>query len=155
MEHKTASGLSVVKFDTNKHIMMIKEMELSKESTVEILESFGSLLSPSGAVLACLQGSTEAYVVIKEDRVLAAFGLSVTPHRFIPWFLSSGFEKKVPYEFLRASKAIVQQWFRTYNTRVYYNRCLNIPRIRRWLTWLGFSVKRSTDRFTEFYKGVG
>lgn len=153
-------------FDYHKDIHRVSLMNLSPESSEEALQSplMALGVSLSTVVLTSLVGSDEAYLFTTEDtgKVLAAFGVSsfLREGKRVrsPWFLSSGFERETPeasFRFARVSKLIVNHWFEETPELAFYNVCLNVPHITRWLTWLGFTVEESNGRFTKFFKKGG
>ena len=147
-------SLRLEPFCTNSHIMKVATMGICKESAIELEEAYGDLMSPNTGVLTSLQSSKHAYVVLDlNGNMVAALGVAVTPLGLaVPWFLSSGFERDRRYtkDFLRGSKDMVNGWFTQLPYRIYQNKCLNSPRIVRWLRWLGFQVTESTKDFTCF-----
>ena len=154
-------------FNYQRDIHRVSLMELSPESAEEILQSplMALGVSLSTVVLTSLAGSDEAYLFTTKEgtgKVLAAFGVSsflrAGKRVRSPWFLSSGFERGTPetsFRFARVSKEIVNHWFKETPEADFFNVCLNVPRITRWLTWLGFSVEDSSERFIEFFKKGG
>lgn len=158
MTTKVTQGLLTLEsFDFPKHIMGVARMGLSLESLEEIKEvqCLPDGVTPNTVVLTCLQASKHAYVIRDESQdIVGACGVAVDPFGLAsPWFLSSGFERKPQYlkAFLRGSTTLFKGWLKELPYRIYHNRCLNDPRIVRWLRWLGFTVATSaTKRFVPF-----
>jgi hypothetical protein len=152
-------------FSYVEHIQRVLLMKLSPDASTEVdahplRKDLG--FTQSQVVLDSLIGSEEAFVILDREarRCLGVYGVAQQVYNgdivIIPWFLSSGFESDPRYtrDFLRHCEEVIGQWFARAPHRTFINQCLNVPRITRWLKWLGFTVEKDPmKKFVNFWKG--
>lgn len=152
-------------FDYVKHIQRVLLMELCPESLEEVNHSPLVELGfcPKQIVLDALISSDEAYVFV-HSRNYRIMGVCGAAHAIrggttviIPWFLTDGFERRESnrWKFLRISRDLLRDWERMAPGKTFENICLNVPRITKWLKWLGFTVEETAGRFARFEKKGG
>ena len=95
----------------------------------------------------------DAWCVDIDGEAAVFFGCSEQHGVGVPWMLATDAITKIGVRFLLGSKPIVEEWQRQYGLLTNYVHAGNEVS-RRWLTWLGFSLKESitinNERFYRF-----
>lgn len=167
MQNVVAASKPYTRLATREDAIRLSQ-NLRKEDLEEI--EHGTGLPPQTALLYCLSVSNIAHAVIKEDRIVALFGIAEEPHwdssrgRGLPWMLASPELPSIRKSFLRECKGFVQGWLEYHGELEGHAWSKNTVHIQ-WLKWLGFQFDEpkpygiNNELFTRFHmknqEGIG
>ena len=128
-------------------------LTMRQEDVQEVFHSSGG--SPLGALVRGAEASCELFTIVKEDRVVAIFGLVGTKGvSGSPWMLGT---EELPKcrSLLRDCRKIVARYLRDY--KYLTNACWSANDVHiEWIKWLGFTFNgediRNGETFLHFHK---